>query len=142
MLDYGGPHFHIVGVDAVRRYVEALTDHIATVAEAYLKHAPIGFVPKVFVALRPSGHVDFEGDYRLTQDVAKINLDFKWSETLRLQTVCYALTEAYLKQYAIDEYGPDSPGKIRSGWLQPLQTRLFVTFARVSISAWLRPPVS
>ena len=122
-----GAHFHIVGVDARSVvYVEALTDHIATVAEAYLKHAPIDFKPKVFVALRPSGHVDFEGDYRLTQDVAKINLDFKWSEALRLQTVCYALTEAYLKQYAIDEYGADAPGKIRSWVVAALANKAYM----------------
>ena len=33
----------------------------------------IDFVPKVFVALRPPAHVHFEGDYRLSQDIAKIN---------------------------------------------------------------------
>ncbi len=110
-----GPFFDVVGADARSlSYVEALADTITSVGEKYLKDAPLDFQPKVFVALRPETHVDFEGDYRLVQEGAKINLDFNWSEQLSLQTVCYALSEAYLRQYSIFQYGPYGPDRIRA----------------------------
>ena len=130
-----GAHFNVVGADARSlTFVEALTDSLTAVAEKYLKDAPLDFQPQVFVALRPREHVNFEGEYQITQDLAKINLDFNWTESLALETVCYALSEAYLKQYSIYQYGPDGPNRIRE-WV--VSAFAYQTYLRLRPAAYI-----
>ncbi len=130
-----GPHFNLVGADARSlSYVEALIDSLTSVGEKYLKEAPLDFEPKVYVALRPEEHVSFEGDYRVTQDVSKVNLDFNWSQDLALETVCYALAEAYLKQYSIYRYGPQGPRSMRA-WV--VSAFAYQTYLRLRPAAYI-----
>lgn len=130
-----GTHFDVVGTDARSlSYVEALTESLTSVAEKYLEEAPLDFQPKVFVALRPKEHVKFEGEYRITQDGAKINCDFNWSTSLSLETVCYALSEAYLRQYSIYQYGPDGPVRIRE-WV--VAAFAYQTYLRLRPAAYV-----
>ncbi|MGB0258708.1 MAG: hypothetical protein ACPGES_08655 [Coraliomargarita sp.] len=130
-----GAHFTAVGADARSlSYVEALTDSLTSVGEKYLKDAPLDFQPKVFVALRPEEHVSFEDAYQITQDGAKINLNFNWTEGLSLETACYALSEAYLRQYSIYQYGPDGPRRIRE-WV--VSAFAYQTYLRLRPAAYI-----
>ncbi|MDP4693234.1 MAG: hypothetical protein NWS00_01705 [Opitutales bacterium] len=108
--------FEIVGVDNRSvAYVSELAEIVVTQCNRYLGHRDVYFPQRVLIALRPKENVNFEGKYQLSvRDQGFVRLDFHWSQELSLEETCFAITQAYLTRYAIYQYGPDAPSKMRA----------------------------
>jgi len=101
-------YFEVVGFDQRSvRYVDELSQSVVKYCSTYVNRSRLTFPQRILVSLRPNDYVDFEGDYRvLVAEQGFVTLDVRWEESLALEQMCLALTEAYLTRYAIYEYGP------------------------------------
>lgn len=99
--------FEVAGRDADSVYrVENLADHVVRSAERYLPALPESFPKSILVTLRPSDTEAFEGPYQVrSEPLGLLRLDIRWSRNLELETVCYALTEALVRAYALYHHG-------------------------------------
>ena len=138
-----GRYFEIIGRD-IRSvsFTNTLGEHIAGVLNRCLTAGSHEFPQPVVVVLQPEKDVEFEGGYQIKAGArGKVSLYLCWNTSLRLETLCRALTEAYLTRYAIFNYGPGAGQKIRfwtvsalSSWsylnLRPAQKAAYILEAR------------
>jgi hypothetical protein len=110
-----GRHFEIVGTD--QRSVSCantLGTRVANLCKRYLGAGKHTDSQSIFVALRPDAHAEFEGHYRVRiGERGGVTLDFRWDESLSLETACHAFAEAYIARYAYFNYGPQAPARVR-----------------------------
>ncbi|MEN8791309.1 MAG: hypothetical protein ABF322_11305 [Lentimonas sp.] len=111
-----GTYFEVVGFDNRSvSYVSELAEHIATQSNRYLPGNGVFFPQRILIALRPEEHVTFEGQSALSLGPqGGVRLDFLWDESLSLEQASYAITQAFLTRYAIYQYGPEAPQKMKA----------------------------
>lgn len=100
-------YFEVVGMDGRSvGIVSQISKHIAKNCEKYMTQLPDGYPQRVLVILRPPSAFESMADYK-TQVYSGgfVQIDFKWDESLDLETVCFGLTEAFVYRYAIYQYG-------------------------------------
>ena len=124
-----GRHFEIVGTD--QRSVSCantLGSRVADLCKTYLRSGSHTFSQSIFVALRPDDRVDFEGDFRVRLgERGRVTLDFRWDESLTLETACRAFAEAYAVRYAHSNYGPETPARVRFWAVSALGTQSYLS---------------
>lgn len=109
-------HFEIVGIQARSvSYVSDLAEHIAEMCNAFLPNNGVRFPQPILITLRPEKNASFEGSSLLSLgEQGTVRLDFRWNEELSLEQASYAITQAFLTRYAIYQYGPTAPPKIKA----------------------------
>jgi len=124
-----GRYFEVVGTDNRSvSFVNTLGEHIVELCASYLQVGSHEFPQRIFVALRPEEHVEFDGDYQInTRARGQVSLDFRWESTLNLETVCRALTEAYIVRYANFNYGPEASERIRYWVMSALGSQSYLS---------------
>lgn len=91
-------------------YIEELSRYVVAVGERYLDRDALQFPQRILVSLKPSGYIDFEGDYSVrVGERGFVNLDLRWEDSLSLLAACRALSEALLVRYSIFNFGQSGP---------------------------------
>jgi hypothetical protein len=129
LVSVEGDYFDVVGVDNRSvAHVGELAERIAEQNNKYLGNGGAAQRSRILITLRPAEYTDFEGNSQLTLgDQGRVRLDFKWSEALTLQQACYAISEAYLTRYAIFQFGPSAPSKLRAWPVHALALDAYLT---------------
>lgn len=124
-----GRYFEVVGTDNRSvSFVNTLGEHVAELCATYLQVGSHEFRQRIFVALRPVEHVEFDGDYQINTGArGQVSLDFRWEATLKLETVCRALTEAYIVRYANFNYGVEASEHIRYWVMSALGSQSYLS---------------
>jgi len=124
-----GRYFEVVGTDNRSvSFVNTLGEHVAELCATYLQVGSHEFRQCIFVALRPVEHVEFDGDYQINTGArGQVSLDFRWEATLKLETVCRALTEAYIVRYANFNYGVEASEHIRYWVMSALGSQSYLS---------------
>lgn len=110
-----GRYFEVVGTDQRSvSFANTLGEHVVELCASYLQAGRHDFPQRIFVALRPEDHVEFDGAYQIQIGArGQVSLNFRWDAALSFETMCRALTEAYLVRYANFNYGPGASDRIR-----------------------------
>ena len=110
-----GRHFEIIGTDMRSvSFTNALGEHVAVILNRCLSAGSCDFPEPVTVILQPKKDVEYEEDYRIKSgDRGHVSLYLCWDASLKLETLCRALTEAYIVRCAIFNHGPSAEQKIR-----------------------------
>jgi hypothetical protein len=110
-----GRYFEVVGTDHRSvSFANTLGEHVVELCMSYLRAGRHDFPQRIFVALRPENRVEFDGEYQIQIGArGQVSLDFRWEAALSFETVCRALTEAYIVRYANFNYGPGASDRIR-----------------------------
>ena len=110
-----GRVFELIGTDNRSvSYTNVLGDHVAEKCRDYLKAGSHDFRKKILVILNPEESAQFEESYRIQIDPrGQVILDLCWGESLSFETMCCALAESYLLQYARFNYGVGAEKSIR-----------------------------
>jgi len=124
-----GRYFEVVGTDNRSvSFVNTLGEHVAEICTGYLETGSHEFPQCIFVALRPEERFELDGDYQITIGArGQVSLDFRWAPALKLETVCRALTEAYIVHYANFNYGPDASERIRYWAMSALGSQSYLS---------------
>jgi len=124
-----GRYFEVVGTDNRSvSFVNTLGEHVAELCATYLQVGSHEFRQRIFVALRPVEHVEFDGDYQINTGArGQVSLDSRWEATLKLETVCRALTEAYIVRYANFNYGVEASEHIRYWVMSALGSQSYLS---------------
>lgn len=138
-----GRHFEIIGADMRSvSFTNTLGEHIAGILNRVLSAGSHDFPQPVVVVLHSEETIEFDEEYQIKKGSrGQISLDLCWDRSLKLETLCRALTEAYLVGYAIFNYGPNADQKIRfwtvsalASWsylnLRPAQRMTYILEAR------------
>lgn len=109
-----GRYFEVVGTDHRSvSFANSLGEHVVALCEGYLQAGSHEFPQRIFVALRPEERVEFDGDYQINVgDRGQVSVDFRWEAELKFETMCRALTEAYVVRYVNFNYGPEASDRI------------------------------
>jgi hypothetical protein len=124
-----GRYFEVVGTDNRSvSLVNELGEYAVELCESYLEVGSHEFPQRIFVALRPKQHVEFDGAYQIsTGPRGQVSLNFRWQAALDLETVCRALTEAYIVRYANFNYGPGASQRIRYWAMSALGSQSYLS---------------
>ena len=124
-----GRYFEVVGTDNRSvSFVDTLGEYVVELCASYLRAGSHEFPQRIFVALRPEEHVEFDGAYQIrTGARGQVSLDFRWHKSLNLETVCRALTEAYIVRYANFNYGPSASKRIRYWAMSALGSQSYLS---------------
>ena len=110
-----GRYLEVIGMDHRSvSFANSLGAHVIELCARYLLAGSPQFPQRIFVALRPQGHVEFDGNYQLQLGArGQVRLDFRWEASLQMETMCHAFAEAYILQYVTFNYGPGASDRIR-----------------------------
>lgn len=124
-----GRYFEVVGTDNRSvSFVDTLGESVVELCASYLRVGSHEFPQRIFVALRPEEHVEFDGAYQISTGArGQVSLDFRWHGSLNLETVCRALTEAYIVRYANFNYGPGASERIRYWAMSALSSQSYLS---------------
>lgn len=136
-------YFEIFGTDARSvSFVNSLGEHVVEILHSCLHTGSHEFPQAIVVKLQSEEAVEFEGAHHITSGVrGQVELKLRWCASLNLETLCRALTEAYLVRYATFNYGPEMELRTRfwvvsalTSWsyinLRPAQKTAFIEEAR------------
>ena len=122
-------YFEVVGMDARSvGIVSQISQHIVRSCEKYMTQLPDGYPQRVLVILRPPSAVESMANYK-TQVYSGgfVQIDFKWDESLDLETVCFGLTEAFVCRYAIYQYGSAGPENCKYWPISALSSQSYLS---------------
>lgn len=140
LFSASGTYFEVVGVDQRSvSYVADLGTRLVQSLSRFLEKGGVMFPERIFVTLRPQDAVDFEGSHRIRfVERGGVYLDFHWEAGLELETVCHALTEAYLLRYAIFNYGPTAPEQFPTWVVSALGSQAYLSLRPAMYTAFIR----
>ena len=124
-----GRYFEVVGTDNRSvSLVNTLGEYVVELCESYLQVGSHEVPQRIFVALRPEQHVEFDGAYQISTGArGQVSLNFRWQAALDLETVCRALTEAYIVRYANFNYGPGASQRSRYWAMSALGSQSYLS---------------
>lgn len=125
----GNEHFDVIGLHPRSvSYVNELSIRSVKIAERYLPSKGMAFPTNILISLRPEGHVDFKGDYRIRlAERGSVQVDIRWEDSMSLERCCYAISEALLVQYAIYNYGTEASNLLRSWTIDALANDIYLS---------------
>jgi hypothetical protein len=135
-----GRYFEVVGTDNRSvSFVNTLGEYVVELCASYLQVGSHEFPQRIFVALRPEEHVEFDGAYQINTGArGQVSLNFRWQAALDLETVCRALTEAYIVRYANFNYGPGASERIRYWAMSALGSQSYLSLRPAQQSQYIQ----
>ena len=135
-----GRYFEVVGTDNRSvSFVNTLGEYVVELCASYLQVGSHEFPQRIFVALRPKEHVEFDGDYQISTGArGQVSLDFRWEASLNLETVCRALTEAYIVRYANFNYGSEASERIRYWAMSALGSQSYLSLRPAQLGQYIQ----
>ena len=124
----GNDRFDVVGLHLRSvSYVNELSAFSIQIAERYLPTKGMAFPSNILISLRPEAHVDFEGDYRIRiAERGSVQVDLLWEDSMTLERICYAISEALLVQYSVFNYGIEAANQLRSWTISALANDVYL----------------
>ena len=120
-------------------FANSLGEHVVELCASYLKSGSHEFPQRLFVSLRPSDRVDFEGDYQIqVGDRGQVSLNFRWEVDLEFETVCRAFAEAYIVRYVNFNYGPGASDRVRYWPVSALASQCYLSLRHAQEGVYLR----